>query len=91
VLFSSTVRLKTLILTGGRGAQDISHILKFYWFEPVSINIQILINDLFTVLHHRVARLASDVKHRNKGILFKSDVQDSLNLLDKKPSSACYK
>jgi hypothetical protein len=39
-----------------------------------------LINDLFTVLHNSVARSATDVNHRNKGVLFMSDVQDKLNL-----------
>ena len=35
------------------------------------------------VLHRSVVRSAADVKHCNKRVLFKSNVQDSLNLVDK--------
>jgi hypothetical protein len=93
---------------------DISHMLMFYWFEPVlyldpvskfpetkerpgyfigfadnvgdALTFKILKNDLFTVLHRSVARSAADASHRNRRVSFKSDVQESLKLLDTKPS-----
>jgi hypothetical protein len=43
-------------------------------------------NDLVTILHRSVVRLAADASHRNKRVSFKSDVQESLKLLDTKPS-----
>jgi hypothetical protein len=43
-------------------------------------------NDLITVLHRKVMRSAEYANHRNKRISFKSDVQESLKLLDNKPS-----
>jgi hypothetical protein len=98
------------------GTPDISHILMFYWFEPVlyldpvsnfvfqkpqkglnkflvfaynvgdKLTFKILENDLVTVLHRSVVRSTADASHRNKRISFKSDVQESLKLLDTKPS-----
>jgi hypothetical protein len=95
---------------------DISHILMFYWFDPVlylnpvslfhwseikesyeyfvgfadnvgdSLTFKILKNDLVTVLHRSVVRSAADANHRNRRVSFKSDVQESLKLLDTKPS-----
>ena len=52
------------------------------------LTFKILKNGLSTVLPSSVAKSATDVNHWNKRVLLKSDVQDSLNLLDKKPSSA---
>jgi hypothetical protein len=46
----------------------------------------ILKNDLVTVLHRSVVRSAADASHRSKRVSFKSDVQESLKLLDTKPS-----
>jgi hypothetical protein len=43
-------------------------------------------NDLITVLHTSVVRSAADASHRNRRVSFKSDVQESLILLDTKPS-----
>jgi hypothetical protein len=43
-------------------------------------------NDLVTVLHRSVVRSATDACHRNRRVSFKSDVQESLKLLDTKPS-----
>jgi hypothetical protein len=98
------------------GTPDKSHILMFYWFEPVfyldkvskfqyletterpghfagfadnvgdALTFKILKNDLATILHRSVARSAADVSHRNIRVSFKSDVQESLKLLDAKPS-----
>jgi hypothetical protein len=42
-------------------------------------------NDLVTVLHRNVVRSAADASHRNRRLSFKSDVQESLKLLDTKP------
>jgi hypothetical protein len=94
------------------GTPDISHILMFYWFEPVlyldpvskfqypetterpgyfvgfadnvgvALTFKILKNDLVTVLHRSVVRSAADASHRNRRVSFKSDVQESLKLLD---------
>jgi hypothetical protein len=47
---------------------------------------KILKNDLVIVLHRSVVRSAADISHRNRRISFKSDVQESLKLLDTKPS-----
>ena len=52
------------------------------------MTFKILKNDLNTVLHRSVVRSAADANHRNKGVSFKSDVQDSLIKLDIKPSAA---
>jgi hypothetical protein len=43
-------------------------------------------NDLVTVLHRSVVRSEADAIHRNRRVSFKSDVQESLKLLDTKPS-----
>jgi hypothetical protein len=50
------------------------------------LKIKILKNDLVTVLHKSMVRSAADASHRNKRVSFKSDVQESLKLLDTKPS-----
>ena len=98
------------------GTPDISHILMFYWFEPVlyldpvskfpetterpgcfvgfadnvgdALTFKTLKKDMITVLHRSVVRSAADANQRNKQVLLKSDVQDSLNLLDKNSSFA---
>jgi hypothetical protein len=41
---------------------------------------------LVTVLHRSVVRSAADASHRNRRVSFESDVQESLKLLDTKPS-----
>jgi hypothetical protein len=43
-------------------------------------------NDLVTVLHRSVVRSAADVNHRNRRVSLKSNVQESLKLLDTKPN-----
>jgi hypothetical protein len=43
-------------------------------------------NDLVTVLHRSVVRSTADANNRNTRVSFKSDVQESLKLLDNKPS-----
>jgi hypothetical protein len=43
-------------------------------------------NDLVTVLHRSVVISAADASHRNRRVSFKSDVQESLKLLDTKPN-----
>jgi hypothetical protein len=98
------------------GTSDISHILMFYWFEPVlyldpvskfqypdtteslghfvgfadnvgdALTFNVLKNEFFTVLHGSVVRSAADTSHRNRRVSFKSDVQESLQLLDTKPT-----
>jgi hypothetical protein len=93
---------------------DISHILMFYWFEPVlylntvskfpetterhgyfvgfadnvgdALTFKILKNDLITDLHRSMVRSAEDASHRNRRVTFKSDIQESLKLLDTKQS-----
>jgi hypothetical protein len=42
--------------------------------------------DLVTVLHRSVVRPAADASHWDRRVSFKSDVQESLKLLDTKPS-----
>jgi hypothetical protein len=51
-----------------------------------ALTFKILKNDLVTVLHRNVLRSAADANHRDKRVPFKSDVQESLTLLDIKPS-----
>jgi hypothetical protein len=51
-----------------------------------ALTFKILKNDLVTVLHRSVVRSATDASHRNRRVSFKSDVQESLKLLDTKPS-----
>jgi hypothetical protein len=58
-------------------ADNVGHALTF----------KILKNDLVTVLHRSVVRSAADASHRNRRVSFKSDVQESLKLLNTKPSS----
>jgi hypothetical protein len=41
---------------------------------------------LVTVLHRSVVRSAADSSHQNRRVSFRSDVQESLKLLDTKPS-----
>jgi hypothetical protein len=50
-----------------------------------ALTFEILKNDLVTVLHRSVVRSAADTSHRNRRVSFKSDVQESLKLLDTKP------
>jgi hypothetical protein len=52
-----------------------------------ALTFKILKNDLATVLHRSVVRSAANASHRNRRVSFKSDVQESLKLLDTKPSS----
>jgi hypothetical protein len=47
---------------------------------------KILKSDLVTVLHRRVTRSATDDSPLNKRVSFKSFAQESLKLLDTKPS-----
>jgi hypothetical protein len=47
-------------------------------------------NELVTVLHRSVMRSAADASHRNRRVSFKSDVQESLKLLDTKPSLSFF-
>jgi hypothetical protein len=51
-----------------------------------ALRFKILKNDLVTVLHRSVVRSAADPNHRNRRVSFKSDVQESLKLLDNRPS-----
>jgi hypothetical protein len=51
-----------------------------------ALTFKILKNDLVTVLHRNVVRYAADTNNRNRRVSFKSDVQESLKLLDTKPS-----
>jgi hypothetical protein len=51
-----------------------------------ALTFKILKNDLVTVLHRSVVRSAADASHRNGRVSFKSDVQESLKLLDNMPS-----
>jgi hypothetical protein len=44
-------------------------------------------NDLVTVLHTSVVRSAADASYQNRRVSFKSDIQESLELLDTKPSN----
>jgi hypothetical protein len=53
-------------------ADNLGHVTTF----------KILKNDLVTFLHRSVVRSAADANHRNKRVPFKSDVQESLKLLD---------
>jgi hypothetical protein len=52
-----------------------------------ALTFKILKNDLVTVLHRSVLRSAADASHRNRRVSFKSDLQESLKLLDTKPIS----
>jgi hypothetical protein len=52
----------------------------------VSLTFKILKDDLVTVLHRSVVRSGAEASHRNRRVSFKSDVQESLKLLDTKPS-----
>jgi hypothetical protein len=51
-----------------------------------ALTFKILEIDLVTVLHRSVMGSAADGSHRNRRVSFKSDVQESLKLLDTKPS-----
>jgi hypothetical protein len=51
-----------------------------------ALTFKILKNDLVTVLHRSVVRSTADASHRNKRVSLKSDIQESLELLDTKPS-----
>jgi hypothetical protein len=54
-----------------------------------ALTFKILKNDMVTVLHRSVVRSAAVASHRNRRVSFKSDVQESLKLLDTKPSLSC--
>jgi hypothetical protein len=54
--------------------------------EDHTLQYVVLTPDLVTVLHRSVVRSAADASHRNRRVSFKSDVQESLKLLDTKPS-----
>jgi hypothetical protein len=111
---SSTQLENTRTGIKGGGTPDISHILMFYWFEPVlyldpvskfpetterpgyfvgfadnvgdALTFKILKNDLVTVLHRSVVGSVADASHRNRRISFKPDLQESLKILNTKPS-----
>jgi hypothetical protein len=51
-----------------------------------ALTLKILKNDMVTVFHRSVVRSAADASHRNRRVSFKSDVKESLKLLDTKPS-----
>jgi outer membrane protease len=51
-----------------------------------ALTFKILKDDLVTVLHRSVVISAADASHWNRRVSFKSDVQESLKLLDTKPS-----
>jgi hypothetical protein len=51
-----------------------------------ALTFKILKNDLVIVLHRIVVRSVIDASHRNRRVSFKSDIQESLKLLDTKPS-----
>jgi hypothetical protein len=51
-----------------------------------ALTFKILKNDLVTVLLRSVVRSAADASHRNRRVSFKSDIQESLKLLDTKAS-----
>jgi len=46
------------------------------------LTFKLLKHDLTTILHRMVVRSAADSSHRNKRVLFKADVQGTLNMLD---------
>jgi hypothetical protein len=50
------------------------------------LTFKILKNDLVTVLHRSVVRSAVDAGHHNKRVSLMSNVQESIELLDTKPS-----
>jgi hypothetical protein len=50
------------------------------------LTFEILKNDLLKVLNRNVFRSAADASHWNRRVSFKSDVQESLKLLDTKPN-----
>jgi hypothetical protein len=51
-----------------------------------TLTFMILKNDLVTVLHKSVVTPAEDANNRNRRVSFKSNVQESLKLLDTNPS-----
>jgi hypothetical protein len=52
-----------------------------------ALTFKILKDESVTVLHRSMVRSAADASHRNRRVSFKPDVQESLKLLDTKPSS----
>jgi hypothetical protein len=50
------------------------------------LTFKILKDALVTVLHRIVVRSSADANHWNRRVIFKSYVQESLNLLDSKAS-----
>jgi hypothetical protein len=51
-----------------------------------ALAFKILKNDLVSILHRSVVRSPADASHWNRRVSFKSDVQESLQFLDTKPS-----
>jgi hypothetical protein len=89
-----------------RATPDISHISIFYWFKTTKklgffvgftdnlgyiLTFKILKADLRAVLHKIVVRSAADPTHRNKHATFKSDVQETLDKLDIRPSALFHR
>jgi hypothetical protein len=56
-----------------------------------AVTFKILKNDLVTILHRSVVRSAADANHRNKSVSYKSDVQESLQILHTNPISTFFK
>jgi hypothetical protein len=50
-----------------------------------ALTFKILKNDLVTVLHRSVVRSEAGASHQNRRVSFKSDVKESLKLLDTMP------
>jgi hypothetical protein len=51
-----------------------------------ALTFKISKDDVVTVLHRSVVRSAADASHQNRRVSFKSYLQESLKLLDTKPS-----
>jgi hypothetical protein len=62
-------------------ADNVAHGLAF----------RILKNDLSNVLHRHVVRSATDAAHRNKRVTFKSNIRETLDRLDSRPSAVIAK
>jgi hypothetical protein len=65
-------------------AESLGYFLGFSDHVGDALTFKILKNDLFTVLHRSVVGSAADASHLNRRVSFKSDVQESLKLLDTK-------
>jgi hypothetical protein len=62
-------------------ADNVAHGLAF----------RMLKNDLNIVLHRHVVRSAADAAHRNTRVTFKSNIQETLDRLDSRPSAVIAK